>query len=111
MITSAGSVCIVDDYNPRWSDPRHDPEPTAFGVGEEVYHFLMLDHSEEEFNTAVRISNQIWHGVAAVCRETIGLDSKRETTISELKLCAASAQLITCTAYDGEGFVAWRRSS
>jgi hypothetical protein len=114
MIASGSSVCVVDDFNPRWSD-RADLGaylgPTAFGVGDEIYHLLTPDHSEEDFVAALCEGNANWHGVAAVCRESVALDPARETTTSDLIQCAASALLITCIAYDGEGFVAWRRTS
>ena len=111
VIASAGSVCVVDDFNPRWSDRTPDMAPTAFGVGEEVYYLLTQDHRQEEFVSAVSSSNLIWHGVSAVCRTPIALGVARETTAEVLIQSAASALLITCTAFDGEGFVAWRRTS
>jgi hypothetical protein len=111
MIATSGGVCIIDDFNPRWSDQASYLGPAAFGVGEEVYHLLTADHGEDDFRTAVANGNTIWHGVAAVCRVPPTLGDARTSTPSELKRCAASALLITCTAYDGEGFVAWRRRS
>jgi hypothetical protein len=111
VIASAGSVCVVDDFNPRWSERTPHIEPTAFGVGEEVYHLLTKDHRDEEFKIAVSNSNLIWHGVSAVCRAPIALGVVRETTEEVLLRSAASALLVTCTAFDGEGFVAWRRTS
>jgi hypothetical protein len=33
----------------------------------------------------------------------------RTASIEDLQASAASATVITCTAYDGEGFVAWQR--
>ena len=111
MLAASGSVCIVDDFNPRWGDQASCLGPTAFGVDEEVYHLLTPGHREDDFLTTVSKGNTIWHGVAAVCRVSPRLDSARASTPSELKECAASALLITCTAYDGEGFVAWRRRS
>lgn len=105
----SGTVCIVDDFNPRWSDEASCLGATAFGVGEEVYHLLTVDHGEGDFLTAVSNGNCIWHGVTAVCRASPKLDQERESTPFELQQCATSALLVTCTAYDGEGFVAWRR--
>lgn len=111
MAAAPGAICIVDDFNPRWSDQAPYLGQTAFGVGEEVYHLIAADHSEEAFITAISRGNNIWHGVAAVCRASLTLDRSHELSLSGLKRCAASALLITCTAYDGEGFVAWRRTS
>jgi hypothetical protein len=111
MAVAPGAICIVDDFNPRWSDQTSSLGPTAFGVGEEVYHLITTDHDEEDIVEVVSNGNTIWHGVAAVCRVSLTLDRSRASSLSELEQCAASALLITCTAYDGEGFVAWRRTS
>jgi hypothetical protein len=108
VISIGSAVCIVDDYNPRWSDQVR-LGPNAFGVGEEVYHLLRGDDDEEAFCEALRYGNVIWHGVAAVCGTAPSLDSARASTAAELERCAAEARLVTCSAYDGEGFVAWRR--
>ncbi|HET6406838.1 MAG TPA: hypothetical protein VFG14_03070, partial [Chthoniobacteraceae bacterium] len=110
MEGTGGAVCIADDFNPRWSDHPSYLGPTAFGVGEEVYHLLTLDHSENEFINAVP-NKTLWHDVSAVCRIAPRLDDARVSTPSELTQSAASAVLIACTAYDGEGFVAWRRTT
>lgn len=111
MADARGAVCIVDDVHPRWSDQPSYLGPGAFGVGEEVYHLLTVDHTEGDFLDAVHCGNAFWHGVAAVCRLAPRLDQARTSTPSELEASAASALLITCIAYDGEGFVAWRRST
>lgn len=110
MEGAGGAVCIVDDFNPRWSERPSWLGPSAFGVGEEVYHLLTLDHAEEEFLSAVS-NKTLWHDVSAVCRVAPKLDDTRTSTPSELGRSAASALLIKCAAYDGEGFVAWRRAS
>jgi hypothetical protein len=103
-------VCIVDDFISRWSDQAAPLEPTAFGVGEEVYHLLTTAHCDDDFRRTVSNGNYIWHGVAAVCRVSPELKG-RVSTVCDLNQCAAAAILITCTAYDGEGFVTWRRRS
>ncbi len=110
MARAGGAVCIVDDFNPRWSERPSWLPPTAFGVGEEVYHLLTLAHGEGDFLAAAS-NKTLWHDVSAVCRIAPRLDDARTSTPSDLRLSAASAMLITCAAYDGEGFVAWRRTS
>jgi hypothetical protein len=110
MVTTSGAVCIVDDFNPRWSEQAPKLGPLAFGVGEEVYHLVTAHHGQEELASAISRGNTIWHGVAAVCRDSLELDRSRTASLSGLTRCAASAMLLSCTAYDGEGFVAWRRT-
>jgi len=109
VLETQGAICVIDDFNPRWSDQKH-LLPTSFGVGEVVYNLLATTNSDDEFAGAVRCSNAIWHGVAAVCRAPLTLDASRTCTPAALERVAATAELITCTAYDGEGFVAWRRT-
>lgn len=108
MLATPGSCCIADDVNPTCSDHRERAEPCAFGVGDEVYNLASpgasLDQIEDIFAGILP-----WHGVTAVCGETPGLNSEREVTVEALRRAALSATLITCSAYDGEGFVAWRR--
>lgn len=110
MERAGEAVCIVDDFNPRWSERPPWLGPTAFGVGEEVYHLLTLANGDDEFLKAAS-NKTLWHDVSAVCGVAPKLDEERGSTPSELRRSAASAMLITCAAYDGEGFVAWRRTS
>jgi hypothetical protein len=107
----AGAVCIVDDCNPRWSDISDSADPTAFHAGEEVYHLLAQHHGDEGFIDAISNGNTIWHGVSAVCALPPEIDGARMCSAGELQRCASSVLLLTCTAYDGEGFVAWRKTS
>jgi hypothetical protein len=108
---STGGVCIVDDFNPRWSERDTAAlGPTAFGVDEEVYHRIDADVDDDEFAIILSNGNTFWHGVAAVCSMKPTINASRTSTASELARCAASVRLITCIAYDGEGFVAWRRT-
>jgi hypothetical protein len=111
LAMGAGAMCIVDDFNPRWSDISGNPDPAAFGVGEEVYHLLAQDHGDEAFIDAISNGNTIWHGVSAVCALSPEIDEARRCSATELQRCASSVLLLTCTAYDGEGFVAWRKTS
>jgi hypothetical protein len=109
MLATPGATCIVDDFNPRWSDQPPPIGPGLFGIGEEVYHLITRDHSDEDLTAAVACGNTLWHGVAAVCGDAPSLSGSRESNPAEIHRCATSAVLLTCTAYDGEGFVAWRR--
>jgi hypothetical protein len=107
-------VCICDDFNPRWSDVQTHSDfermPHQFGVGEEVYHLLRREDGVDALENALRCSDTIWHGVTAVCAYAPQIAADRTASLEELRAAAASATLITCTAYDGEGFVAWRRT-
>lgn len=111
MMGASGAVCLVDDVNPRWSERPSYLGPHAFGVGDEVYHLLTHDQTEAECAAALSEGRALWHSVAAVCSVAPRVDSGRNSTASELERSATSALVITCMAYDGEGFVAWRRKA
>lgn len=103
-----GGVCIVDDFNPIWGEALHDLGPYAFGVGKEVYHLLTGSEDSEAVEQVLHDGDTIWHGLAAVCARAPIISVTRESTAEELQACAGTVVEITCTAYDGEGFVGWR---
>jgi hypothetical protein len=105
----ADACCIVDDFDARWGDPELDDSPTAFGVGEEVYHLLTAESGIELIAAVISAADCIWHGVAAVCTPPPSERMGEQSTLEALRSCAGAVIEISCTAYDGEGFVAWRR--
>jgi len=111
LATTPGTICIVDDVTPHWSEVSTNGDPTMFGVGEEVYHLLAQGHGDEAFLDALTDGNAIWHGVSAICALSPEIDGDRMCSAAELQRCALSVLMLTCTAYDGEGFVAWRKTS
>jgi hypothetical protein len=112
MRTAPEAVCIVDDFNPSWSEVRIE-EPRyaqAFGVSDAVYHLFNSNDAPELLVDALTVSDTIWHGVAAICEYGPEFEEDdRELSEEALIAAAVSALTITCSAYDGEGFVAWRR--
>jgi hypothetical protein len=105
-----GAVCICDDFNPRWSEEIARSAPTAFGVGNETYHRLSVQDGLDRVTDTLRMADAVWHGVAAVCRRSLLVPQGRNVEPHDLAQCAASVVELSCTAYDREGFVAWRRS-
>ena len=106
--TSDG-CCIIDDFNPRWSEPLAREAAMAFGVGEEVYHLFDATAEAEAVAEVLSYTDTVWHGAAAVCGSIIDVAEDRRVSELSLRNCAATALEITCTAYDREGFVIWRR--
>lgn len=104
------SVCIVDDFNPTWSEFEARGAPAnAFGVDDQVYHLFTAEDDPAVLVQALRMSDVVWHGVAAICADAPEMDEDRVCSADALQYAAASAIALTCTAYDGEGFVIWRR--
>ncbi|HVZ98732.1 MAG TPA: hypothetical protein VG841_00295 [Caulobacterales bacterium] len=104
------AICIVDDFNPSWVEVRDDAGPAAFGVNDEVYHLFTSTNAPAEVVQALVDGDTGWHGVAALCTEAPEIDVEREADEETLQRAALSAFVITCSAYDGEGFVIWRRT-
>ena len=104
------SVCIIDDFNPRWGERPPWLAESAFGVGEEVYHLFRATDPPSALITLLHQTDAVWHGVAAICTTAPEIDDDRECTHESLQAAAFSAIALTCTAYDREGFVAWRRA-
>jgi hypothetical protein len=110
LAANPGSVCLCDDYNPRWSDAIAREPSTAFGVGDETYHLLTTASGLGAITDTLRMTDTVWHSVAAVCLGGLRIPSDRSVDVGDLERCAVSVVEITCTAYDREGFVAWRRT-
>jgi hypothetical protein len=108
MRATPGNICIADDVNPTWPEHRERAEATAFGVGAEVYHIAHAGASLEDIENAL-VGILPWHGITAVCRGPLAISDERECEPDAFRRAALSATLITCSAYDGEGFVAWRK--
>jgi hypothetical protein len=102
-----GSVCIIDDFNPTWGDGVYEPEPSAFGVGTEVYHLITGQETVDEVADVLSWGDTIWHGAAALCRPVGQVTRASLSDVEALVACARTAVEICCTAYDREGFVVW----
>jgi hypothetical protein len=105
----SGAVCVVDDFDPTWGEPGSDDEANAFGVGSEVYRLLTAEEDVLTFAEVLSATHVRWHGVAAVCARAPELDGTQTASLDSLAEAVETVSLITCVAYDGEGFVAWRR--
>lgn len=108
LLGSPEDVCIVDDFDPSFGDIRDEVE-AAFGYEDEAYRLFTREDGEAAIAEALARTHVIWHGVACVSAYAPELDVDRVVEFDELREAAHNAHAITCTAYDGEGFVAWRR--
>ncbi len=103
------AVCLCDDFNPRWSEGIARSTPNAFGVGDETYHLLTAQSGIEVIANTLRFTDTVWHGVAAICLQHLHRPPSRKVEPEALADCALSVVELTCTAYDREGFIGWRR--
>jgi len=108
LLLSPEDVCVIDDFNPSFGDIRDEIE-SAFGYEDEAYRLFTKGDGEDSIANALAQTNALWHGVACVSAYAPELDIDRVVSLEDLIETAHNAHAITCTAYDGEGFVAWRR--
>lgn len=99
-------VLIADEVNPRWPDYAEHAGPTAFGVAKDVFHLATM---ADDVGAALLMGSYVWHGIAAVCPAPLVISLDRQASVDDLRASARSATLVTCTAYDGEGYVVWKR--
>jgi hypothetical protein len=105
-----GAICICDDFNPDWPSELALACPSAFGVGTQTYHLLDAESGLDLIAETMRMTDTVWHGAAAVCLVRPDISTFREASPDSLSRCASSAVEISCTAYDREGFVVWRKA-
>jgi hypothetical protein len=105
------AVCVVDDFDLCWPELRPEQKATAVSVGDAVYHVLTAEAQISTIDTTLRQARFIWHGVAATCNHSLQLAPGRTAEPEALRQCARAVIEFTCVAYDGEGFVGWRRMS
>jgi hypothetical protein len=106
-----GAVCIVDDFDLTWGEPGSDDEANAFGVDDEVYRLLTAEDDVLAFAEVLSATHVRWHGVAAVCGRAPEIDGTQTASEASLAEAVETVSLLTCVAYDGEGFVGWKRRS
>lgn len=104
------AICIIDDFNPSWTEAvAMGVDQHAFHVDDAVYYRFTADDAPDDIVLALRNSETIWHSVAAICAVDVEVDEESEASVEALQQVGASVIALTCTAYDGEGFVIWRR--
>ncbi|HYD85121.1 MAG TPA: hypothetical protein VEA63_13745 [Opitutus sp.] len=102
-------VCVVVDPLPRRGDPcLHGYAETIFYAGDDVYHVIRSATSEAAAERALSASPP-WSSLNVLSTIAPTLDDNRHTELSELRKCAGAVVEMSCGAYDGEGYVNWRR--
>jgi len=105
----ADACSIIDDFDHVWGEIALEDSPTAFGLDEEVYHLLNGANRVDQIAEVLQQTNCVWHGVAAVCAPRAVETSDDQSALAAVIECARSVIEISCVAYEGEGFVVWRR--
>jgi hypothetical protein len=103
-----GRAAIVDDQLyfsdiERWGIGGRD-----FACGDEADHLLTADMTQEAVADVLGHSGWLTV-VAALCARAPNVADNRASS-GEIVACAETVLEVTCTAYDNEGFVRWRRA-
>jgi hypothetical protein len=107
---TATACAVADDANQRWPYPRAKDLANVFNVGEEVYSLLTATDSPETVRAVLSITNWLWHGLVAMCVPS-RLPSRAGLSNGDaLAACLRSVRAVQAVAYDGEGYVEWRRA-
>lgn len=103
-------VGVIVDPMPRRGDPLGaNYAQTIFYVDDTLYHLIDGRTPYEAVDLAMSAS-PFWSNLVVLSSSTPQIDAQRTTSEDELGRCAAAAVEIQCSAYDGEGFVVWRRA-
>ena len=105
------AFCLVDDFIESGypTDDGSMQPPSRLFVEQDAYCFITSDNEAEELEAALQRGDEIWHGVAASYLPSAPIRSETLDGLEALTACAAFVRDISVTAYDAEGFVAWRR--
>jgi hypothetical protein len=112
LLSNQDHVCIIEEPLAKPSDPCMSRRTTPYMTfGNEVYHFLSGKVRDAEITEVVKWSYTIVSFLAILTTptQTIKLIDKREITAEELKSLATGTDKIIISAYDGEGYLVWRR--
>lgn len=107
--SSSRAITIIDDVAAEKSDPAIAGCKNCIFYGTEVCRVLMAPASRQGIREALASGNQIWHGLVALCCPEAELHPASLANPAILETCLASVREIHATAYDGEGFIIWRR--
>jgi hypothetical protein len=108
--TSAVACVVADDANERWSYPRARDLANAFNVGEEVYSLLTASDTPGTVRAVLSATNWLWHGLVAMCVPPHVPSRAELNDAGALAACLRSVRAVQSVAYDGEGYVEWRRT-
>jgi hypothetical protein len=111
MREETGRACILADPIPNRDDPCVDEYYTraAAFLGDKMFHIVDAASEDDAVELAFAAS-PFWTDLHIVTTAPPKIDTERNVTAEALSRSASAAIAISCSAYDGEGFVIWRRT-
>lgn len=114
-LTAPNRVAVFENASAARDDPwLQRTDLNAFFFGQEVYHLLAHPVSLEALDETVRTAQSLFLFVGALTECSAGLErppNRGELTLDLLRSLARETRWIFVGAYDGEGYVIWRRRS
>lgn len=106
-------ACLFDDIKRYASDDNSDWELySRFGVycENDVYYLLISPYiTKDTIVKCMHASNAFWHSLCVVGDRSFLKLTTHQTFINDLENFCDSAKLIFIGAYDGEGYIFWKR--
>lgn len=103
------ALCIIDDAVARASPPKFIGPATVLNDSGAALYTMDEQTPIVDIEAALRRGNHIWHGVTALCRPAAQVLTQKLAEPDALRECVASVEEMHAVAYDGEGFLIWRR--
>jgi hypothetical protein len=109
------SVCVMENLIASHGDPwLQRAKSCVVSHGSEIFHVVFNeDHTEDKIDDAISDARRIPVFIGAVGRLTTetthSIQRQKAITTSDLQSIAQTAWVIFVGAYDGEGFVIWKR--
>lgn len=105
-------TCIFDDVNGTY-EPSYD-EPSFLKVGahykDEIYYIIERKEASKDFLIeCLRTSNACWHSLCVLSKKTYSRNKDLSITETDIIDFAKTSDLILIGAYDGEGYIFWKR--
>ncbi|MDZ4691622.1 hypothetical protein [Terricaulis sp.] len=108
LLSAPNLACVVVDPQSRRGDPCLDENwETMFYAGDGVYQLVTSATSDELAERALNAAPH-WADLIVLSSAPPKLSAERSVDPTDLKACAEAALEITCSAYDGEGYITWR---
>jgi hypothetical protein len=114
LCSDKNNVCIIEEPLAKPTDSSMSRRKTPYIIyGNEVYHFLSSRVGEAEIAEAIKWPHTTVSFLAILTTlvQNIALINKQKISADELRVLARGTETLMIGAYDGEGYLIWRKKS
>ena len=111
-INNMGKCCIFDDVTRNFDSPIFKGTENCFRMNyrNQLYYYLDQDNmSVELISQCLKASNAIWHMLGIISR--FQYEGNHEIKEDAIQAICSNISMILISAYDGEGYIFWERTS